>query len=211
MYTPNGNALTPGLLFVTQQYPDYYAIIKDPIDLRIIAQKIQVSVYTFSIDLGSRLWSDKSSIHCIYMSFFRWVTTGVSVPWRKTLICSPKMPRITTNQDHKFSRYLVNLSICLFLYLSVPCIKLSCSQGRKHHQKVICPEEGRHGPCRTHQVQHTHQVNREKSLHLWKSPRYSQSHPCSPLVCQLLSQSAEAALSLCPLFHRGQEQTVHSG
>lgn len=25
-----------------QQYPDYYAIIKEPIDLKIIAQKIQV-------------------------------------------------------------------------------------------------------------------------------------------------------------------------
>lgn len=29
-------------LFVVQHYPDYYAIIKEPIDLRTIAQRIQV-------------------------------------------------------------------------------------------------------------------------------------------------------------------------
>jgi hypothetical protein len=28
--------------FVFQQYPDYYAIIKEPIDLKTIAQRIQV-------------------------------------------------------------------------------------------------------------------------------------------------------------------------
>lgn len=27
------------------QYPDYYAIVKGPIDLKIIAQKIQMSLY----------------------------------------------------------------------------------------------------------------------------------------------------------------------
>lgn len=35
-------------LFDSQQYPDYYAIIKDPIDLKIISQKIQVSIYIYS-------------------------------------------------------------------------------------------------------------------------------------------------------------------
>lgn len=29
-------------VFVFQQYPDYYAIIKEPIDLKTIAQRIQV-------------------------------------------------------------------------------------------------------------------------------------------------------------------------
>lgn len=30
------------ITFVFQQYPDYYAIIKEPIDLKTIAQRIQV-------------------------------------------------------------------------------------------------------------------------------------------------------------------------
>ena len=79
----------------------------------------------------------------------------------------------------------VSLSVCLCVYLS-PVKHGLLFLGRKHHQKVICPEEGRHGPRGTHQVQHTHQVDREKSPHLWESPRYSQSHPFSPIVCQLL-------------------------
>lgn len=41
--------LSDFFFFPPQHYPDYYAIIKEPIDLRTIAQRIQVVTSVFSV------------------------------------------------------------------------------------------------------------------------------------------------------------------
>uniref|UniRef100_A0A8C7GT76 Bromo domain-containing protein n=1 Tax=Oncorhynchus kisutch TaxID=8019 RepID=A0A8C7GT76_ONCKI len=70
-------------LFSPPQYPDYYAVVKDPIDLKIISQKIQMSLYRSvsamakDIDLlaknaktynepGSQVFTDANTIRNIF-------------------------------------------------------------------------------------------------------------------------------------------------
>ena len=37
------------ILFVFQEYPEYYQVIKDPIDLRAIDSKIKAGVFTLNL------------------------------------------------------------------------------------------------------------------------------------------------------------------
>lgn len=133
-------------IFFIQQYPDYYAIIKEPIDLKIIAQKIQVCFYTFYdksailfINFINWLYFNKIlSTKCPWDIFaFSWVTTGVSVPWLKTLICWSRMPKPTMNLGHKCSR---SVSVCehktrcpTLAVFEIHIMAISCVPGCKHH------------------------------------------------------------------------------
>ena len=77
--------IQPAWVFVFQQYPDYYAIIKEPIDLKTIAQRIQVCrlPYVTICSLGKiGLWSlleafRKWKSRCLCKGFLAYNVNGL--------------------------------------------------------------------------------------------------------------------------------------
>lgn len=92
-----------------QQYPDYYAIIKEPIDLKIIAQKIQVCLFSSQYHSIFFILVIKLSDKCRLSS---WATTAALAPWLKTWSCWLKMPRLTTSPAHRCSRWVPLWDYC---------------------------------------------------------------------------------------------------
>ena len=70
--------------YLFQQYPDYYAIIKEPIDLRSIAQKIQVRD-DILLSFNGNVITDNLAFCCASCHL-------TSVVLIKTIISSPNLP-----------------------------------------------------------------------------------------------------------------------
>lgn len=68
-----------GFFFPPQHYPDYYAIIKEPIDLRTIAQRIQVQlqflVFAMCVQIFLKFQKADSFYfnQHLYFSFIDWI------------------------------------------------------------------------------------------------------------------------------------------
>lgn len=108
------------LFCLFQHYPDYYAIIKEPIDLRAIAQRIQVTTsLPYSLMLYIKTYNKiyfktkKTSfitcqlhhLHCTnLMNVHRLDTIKLLMQWPRMLTWWPKMPKHTMNQDLRFLR-----------------------------------------------------------------------------------------------------------